>query len=709
MVGEDGVGRAGVVGKWVRFGWKALGLTERKWRRMGKISTKKTKGEGRSAKRPYIAFERPELVSLSRALTHEFLSTNHSGGYMSTTCALCNTRKYHGLMVLPLEHFGGERHVLLSTLDETLTVNGQEFHLGVRRFPGVYEPRGHKYLVSFRLAPTPTFVYRVGDIVLQKELLFAHTQEHLMVRYTLLEGSGTLKFSIRPFLSFRNSHALSHANLDVDVKFTPVPNGASGRMYPGFPTIYLQTNVASEYVHAPDWHYNVEYSEEYNRGYDCHEDLFVPGYFECTLKAGQPLVFSAATKECNPRQLLRSFNAELEKRPRRDDFISTLQAAAEQFLADHGHSMYVVAGYPWFGRWGRDTLIALPGLTLPLGHVDHFERVMTSLVKEMKDGLLPNMGRVDAPAFNSVDAPLWLFRAVEEYCDYTGDYARACKLWGRALRSVLDGLTSDGQLPFSIGVRENGLLWAGEMGQALTWMDAVVNGRPVTPRTGFDVEINALWYNALCFMQRLYAAMGRGKDAAKMEAFAARVRESFVAEFWLPEMGYLADYVDGQGANTFVRPNQLLAVSLPSSPLTAEQQAGVLETVRRELYTPLGLRTLSPKNPNYKPHYGGGQAARDEAYHQGTIWPFWLSEYLCATRRVKGEYAAQTVGRQILEAMEQEMQRYGLGTIGEVFDGDPPHTPGGTYAQAWSVAAVQRVAEYMHPERFVREHEMKKA
>lgn len=614
---------------------------------------------------------------------------------MSTTCVLCNTRKYHGLMVLPLEHFGGERHVLLSTLDETLTVDGQAFHLGVRRFPGVYAPRGHKYLLAFRLAPTPTFVYRVGDVLLQKELLFVHTQEHFMVRYTLLEGRGTIDFAIRPFLAFRNSHSLARANMDAMVRFTPIANGASGRMYPGFPTLYMQTNVASEYVHAPDWHYNVEYSEEYKRGYDCHEDLFVPGYFECTLKVGQPLVFSAATRECNPRQLLRSFNRELARRPLRDNFLHTLQSAAEQFLADRGHSMLVVAGYPWFGRWGRDTLIALPGLTLPLGRVDHFERVLTSLVKEMRGGMLPNMGSASAPAFNSVDAPLWLFRAVEEYCEHTGDWERAWSLWGKALRGTFDLLSSDGKLPFSIGMHENGLIWAGEAGYALTWMDAVVDGLPVTPRMGYAVEVNALWYNAVCFMARMYGQLGREKDRGRMETLAARVRESFVATFWLPGHGYLADYVDEQGANTFVRPNQLLAVSLPVSPLSEEQQSGVLETVRRELYTPLGLRTLSPKNPGYKPRYEGGQAARDAAYHQGTIWPWWLSEYLRATLRVKGEHAARTVGGQILEAMEQAMHSYGLGTVGEVFDGDPPHTPGGTYAQAWSVAAVQRVAEYM--------------
>lgn len=676
---------------------------------MGKNSIKDICAVPESEGRQYIVLDQPDLVNLSHALSHEFLSTNHSGGYMSTTCALCNTRKYHGLMVLPLDHFGGERHVLLSTLDETLTVDGVDFHLGVRRFPGVYEPRGHKYLVSFRLSPTPTFFYRVGDLLLEKELLFAHTQEHFMVRYTLHDGRGAVAFRIRPFLAFRNSHSLSRANMAADVKYTPVANGVRGRMYPGFPTLYLQTNLASEYVHAPDWHYNVEYPEEARRGYDSHEDLFVPGYFECTLKRGQGLIFSVATRECNPRQLLRGFNAEVGVRPLRADFISTLQSAAGQFLADHGQLMHVVAGYPWFGRWGRDTFIALPGLTLPQGRVGDFERVINTLTKEMRGGLFPNMGSYDAPAFNSVDALLWFFRAVEEYCDYTGDYARAWKLWGKVLRDIFSGLCADGELPYSIGMREGGLIWAGVPGVALTWMDAVVCGRPVTPRTGFDVEINALWYNAICFMQRVYSVLGKQRESGRMGDLGARVRASFISTFWDEARGFLADYVDEEGANFFVRPNQLLAVSLPSSPLSSEQQSGVLETVRRELYTPVGLRTLSPKNSNYRATYAGGQSERDSAYHQGTIWPWWLSEYVRAVHRVKGGHAARAVGAQILSAMEHEMQRYGLGTIGEVFDGDPPHRPGGTYAQAWSVAAVQRVAEYVYPERFITFDGMKRS
>lgn len=648
----------------------------------------------------YISLDQPTLVNLNQALSHEILSTNHSGGYMSTTVALCNTRKYHGLMVLPLEHFGGERHVLLSTLDETLIIDGQEFHLGVRRFPGIYEPRGHKYLTGFQLAPTPTFFYRVGGVTLKKELLFAHTQEHFMARYTLLEAEGSVLFKLRPFLAFRNSHALSKANMAANVKHREEENGMSCRMYAGFPTLHLQTNIQSTYVHAPDWHYSIEYTEELKRGYEGHEDLYVPGYFECQLRAGRSLILSTATAAQTPRNLQRLFNRELEVRPERNDFISTLQAAAGQFLSDQGKQMQVIAGYPWFGRWGRDTLIALPGLTLATGDTDSFERVLTSLVGEMRNGMLPNMGNTKAPAFNSVDAPLWLFHAAQSYCTQTGQYERAFKLWGKQLRTVVELLQTDGKLPFSIGMKHNGLLWAGEPGCALTWMDAVAGGVPVTPRIGFAVEINALWYNALRFMHDLYAKVGKNKLAEPLAELAKRVGESFVRTFWFAEKGYLYDYVDHDHADTAVRPNQIIATFLPYTPLTPDQQLGVVETVRRELYTPFGLRTLSPKNPKYVPFYEGDQRQRDSAYHQGTIWPWLLEAYVGSVYRAKGEHAGQTVSRAIVATMEKELHRYGLGSIGEIFDGDPPHNPCGTYAQAWSVAAVMQIAKRLYPERF---------
>ena len=648
----------------------------------------------------FICLDQPSLVNLSQALSNEFLSTNHSGGYMCTTVALCNTRKYHGLMVLPLEHFDGERHVLLSTLDETLSVGGQEFHLAVRRYPGIYEPRGHKYLMHFSLAPTPTFIYRVGDVVLEKELLFVEKHEHFMVRYTLLEGKGSVSLRIRPFLAFRNAHALCHANMVANTKARVEPNGISMRLYAGFPTLYLQTNIQGDYVHAPDWYYQIEYSEEQARGYESHEDLLVPGYFDVPTRRGGSMIFSACTRQVNPRVFARLFKQELASRPDRTVFLPALKASADQFIAHDGRKVYVNAGYPWFGPWGRDTLIALPGLTLTLGDTATFEHALTTLLGGLRHGMLPNMGSGRSVSFNSVDAPLWLFAAVQAYCRYTGDYRKAWSAWGKQVEEVFSLLQTDGQLPYDIGMRANGLLWAGKPGYALTWMDAIVNGQPVTPRIGYDVEVNALWYNALCFMQELYAHLGQAQQAASLSATIDLVRSSFVQVFWCPEKGYLADYVDAQGANVFVRPNQLFAVSLPYSPLSEEQQAGVVDTVERELFTPLGLRTLSPRNPSYRPHYAGDQPTRDAAYHQGTVWPWLLGPYVEAVYRVRGAQAGLANAKRILSALEQEMHRYGLAQIGEVLDGDPPHRPGGSIAQAWSVAAALEVAARVYPQEF---------
>lgn len=644
----------------------------------------------------YVSLGQGELVNLAHSLRSEFISTNRSGGYMSSTVTLCNTRKYHGMMVLPLDHFGGERHVLLSALDETLQVEGYSFHPALRRYPGVYEPRGHKYLEEFRLSDTPTVVYRVGGITLQKELLFAQNQEHFLVRYTLLESEKGVKLVLRPFLAFRNAHALSKANMEADTRYRPVPNGMCCRMYHGFPTLYMQTNVQSEYVHAPDWHYNVEYTEELARGYPGHEDLYVPGFFEVSLRKGGSVILSVATQERDPKRLSAFFKKELQSRPPRHNFEQVLREAAAQFLADRGRELYVVAGFPWFGRWGRDTLIALPGLTLPYGRVDLFERALTSLTREMRNGLLPNMGAVGGAAFNSVDAPLWLFRAVQEYCTRTGDYARADKLWGKTLRSIFNAFAGVGTpLPFNIRMDAQGLIWAGQAGYALTWMDAMVGGVGVTPRIGYPVEINALWYNAVRFMLELAGVQGRVRFAKRWADLPGRIEGAFRERFYNQEKGYLADYVDAAGQHLEVRPNQIIALSLPYSPLTREQMEGVLGVVQRELYLPFGLRTLSPKNPMYKGHYAGDQPSRDAAYHQGTAWPWLLWPYVEGVRRVMGEARAREVSAEILSAAEREFKRYGLGSLGEVFDGDPPYTPGGTFAQAWSVAALCSIYEFV--------------
>lgn len=636
----------------------------------------------------YLEFDKNELVNLEYSLNREILSTNRAGGYFSTTIVLCNTRKYHGLMVLPLDQFDREPHVLLSCIDDTVIQRGQHFNLGIHRYPGIYEPRGHKYIIDFDYEPTPTVTYRVGGVILKKELLFVHNEEQFMIRYTLVDAHSPTKLKIKPFLAFRNAHSLSKANMWADTRYKEIPNGVKYRLYTGFPFLHLQINKKNDYVPSPDWYYNIEYKEELSRGYEGHEDLFVPGYFEVSIKKGESVIFSAATSEITPGSLTKKFNAELLKRPPKNNFENCLKNAAQQFIVHHEKFTNIIAGYPWFGQWGRDTFISLPGLTLSIDDPKSCKTVLDSMSTALKDGLFPNVGRAKAAAFNSVDAPLWYFWAIQQYSDYTKNKIDVWKDYGKKMKTILKGY-HDG-LPFNIKMQENGLIWAGERGFALTWMDAVVNGKPVTPRIGFPVEINALWYNAIMFTIELAKVNKDNKFVKEWEPIAELVKKSFCEVFWNSQKLYLADYVDENGQNLYVRPNQIFAASLPYSPIDDEMKRFVVDVVERELLTPKGLRTLAPKNPEYKGRYEGDHVNRDLAYHQGTVWPWLLGHFMEAYFNIHGK-AAIPLGQKLIESFRSEMCTHGICSIAEVYDGDPPQRPNGSISQAWSVAEIIRV------------------
>ncbi len=640
----------------------------------------------------YLAFDKGELVNLEYSLNREILSTNRAGGYFSTTIVLCNTRKYHGLMVLPLEQFDGEPHVLLSCIDDTIIQHEQSFNLGIHRYPGIYEPRGHKYIIDFDYDPTPTFTYRVGGVILKKEFLFVHNEEQLMIRYTLVDAHSPTKIKIKPFLAFRNAHNLSKANMWADTKYKEVTNGIRYRLYTGFPYLHIQLNKKNDYIPSPDWYYNIEYMEELKRGYEGHEDLFIPGYFEVSIKKGESIILSAATAEQATGTLTKKFNTELLKRPPKDSFENCLKNAAQQFIVEREKSTSIIAGYPWFGRWGRDTFISLPGLTLGINDPKSCKAVLDSMSSEMKGGLFPNVGRAKAAAFNSVDAPLWFFWSIQKYLEYTKAPEEIWKDYGKKMKSILLGYRNG--LPFNIKMHDNGLIWAGEKGFALTWMDAVVNGKPVTPRIGFAVEINALWYNALMFTIALAKENGDNKFVKEWFPIAEQAKQSFVDVFWNKDMNYLADYVDEEGQNLFVRPNQIFAASLPYSPIDDEMKRAVVDLVERELLTPKGLRTLAPQSPEYKGRYEGDHVSRDLAYHQGTVWPWLLGHFMDAYFNIHGK-SAMPLANKIIESMKEEMCHYGICSIAEVYDGDPPQRPNGSISQAWSVAAIIRVLRLM--------------
>ena len=636
----------------------------------------------------YLNFNKEELVNLEYSLKREVLSTNRAGGYSSTTVVCCNTRKYHGLLVLPISEFGGENHVLLSSLDETVVQHGQSFNLGIHKYPGVYEPRGHKYIVDLEYDPLFTLTYRVGGVVLKKEILMVHNEAQLMIRYTLEDAHSETYLRLKPFLAYRNVHALSKANMMANTKFDHVENGIRSKLYVGFPALNMQLSKANEFVPVPDWYYNIEYLEEKNRGYDYKEDLFVPGYFEVPIKKGESIIFSASTEEVKPSTLKRKFQQMENKRERRDDFESCLTYSASQFIVYEGKDTEVVAGYPWFGRWGRDTFIALPGLTLAAGgDLRNCKEVLDTMVRQLHDGLFPNIGKGDKAAYNSIDAPMWFFWAVLEYDKALGEPGMVWKNYGSKMKSILTAFR-EGVNP-GLRMDANGLIWARQPGKALTWMDAVVRGVPVTPRAGYAVEINALWYNAVCYMLKLAEEAKDNTFIKEWKDMSELIRTSFVETFWNEEKGYLADYVDEKGQNLDVRPNQVFACSLTYSPITDDMKERVLKVVTRELLTPKGLRTLSPKNPKYHGHYEGNQDERDNAYHQGTVWPWLIGAYIEANLKLYGKQFLPEA-KELLEGFEEDMALYGLCSIAEVYDGDPPHHPNGSISQAWSVGEVLR-------------------
>lgn len=639
----------------------------------------------------YLEFDKTQLINLEYSLKKEMIRSNRGGCYSSTTIINCNTRKYHGLLICPVREIDGEKHVLLSSVDETVIQRNSEFNLGIHKYPGVYEPRGHKYIYDFEAEPNLKLTYRVGGVYLAKEMIFERNSERVLIKYTLLDAHSPTRLRLKPFLAFRNIHKLSKANFFVNPKFDEVPNGIKTKMYDGYPDLYMQLSKKGKYIPNPDWYYNIEYMKEEQRGYDFREDLFVHGYFEFPIKKGESVIFSAGLKQVSPRQLKKLYTEEVDTRIARKDYVSCLVNAAGQFIVEYDGKTDVIAGYPWFGVWGRDTFISLPGLTLSVGDIETCKDVLDTNVMKMENGLFPNIEGANSAAFNSVDAPMWFIWALQQYA-YKTDIKSVWKDYGQYVKNILS--TYKNGTEFNIRMLDNGLIYAGDEGVALTWMDAVVDGVPVTPRTGCPVEINALWYNALIFS--LEAARENGDDefVEEWKELPSLVQDSFRKLFWSDERGYLADFVTEDSADWSVRPNMVIATSIPYSPATEEMKKQVLDKVKSELLTDRGLRTLSPNDPRYKGIYYGTQKVRDAAYHQGTVWPWLLGHFAEGWLRIYRKSGCSFIDR-LFHNFEPHLREHGIGTISEVFDGDPPHNPGGCISQAWSVAELLRIHEMM--------------
>ncbi len=640
----------------------------------------------------YIKFDKCQIVNLEYSLGREILRTNRAGSYASTTIVECNTRKYHGLLVCPVDELGGDRFVLLSSLDVTIVNNDKSFNIGIRKYKSDYfSPKGHKYVEDFETEIIPMRIFRVGGVLLKVERLLVHYEEQLIVRYTVMEASEPMKLQIRPLLAFRSIHELTHANLAANIKSEPVKNGIKSKLYEGFPWLHMQFSSPVDFVPVPDWYLGVEYLEEQKRGYDYSEDLFTPGFFELEAKKGDSIVFSASTKEENTAGLKAKFTKTVAGKTPRDSFINCLRNAAQQFVEKRGEDTLLIAGYPWFGAWGRDTFISLPGIALARQKLTLYRDVLDTQVRRMKDGLFPNLGLEGNYAFNSVDAPLWFFWALQQYVINGG--SDCCQRYGEAAKSVLNAYKYG--TAFNIHVRDNGLVYADAPGKALTWMDAVVNGIPVTPRRGYAVEINALWYNAVCFTLEM-AKVEKDKAFIKeYEYLPELIKKSFIEMFWDENKAYLADYVnDDEGSNFFVRPNMVIAVSLPYSMLDKEQMKKVLDVADKELVTPRGLRSLSPADRLYKGTYAGDQKERDNAYHQGTVWPWLVGPFCEGWLKLYGKQGIQKV-EDLIYGFEEVMAEHGVSTLSEIHDGDPPHAPRGAISQAWSVGEVLRIIDLL--------------
>ena len=638
----------------------------------------------------YLRFDRLLMTNLEKSLDKEMLRTNRAGAYSSGTIVDCNTRKYHGLLVVPVEKLGGN-HVLLSSCDETIIQHGAEFNIGLHKYAGdYYSPRGHKYIREFRMGSVATTIYRIGGVILQKERILVSNESRVLVAYTLLEAHSATTLRLRPFLAFRSVNKLTEQNSVASTDYAEAENGVSFCMYEGYPNLVMQTNKQMQWVSDPNWYNGIEYSKEAERGYAFKEDLFVPGYFELSIKKGETVVFSAGTDAISPRKMKRLFEEEKETRMERSDFMACLKASADQFHNKLSDGSYLLAGCPWFDYRARDQFISLPGVTLYADKEKAFDEIMECASVALREFM---NGEPSTTRLKEVDAPdvlLWAIWAIQQYAIKLGVEVAAEK-YGQLVFDIVNYIRRQ-QHP-NLSVHDNGLLYVKGTEKPATWMNAVENGWPITPRTGYVVEINALWYNALKFAAELATAQKNENQADLFDYQAGLSGNSLVAKFW--NGTYLYDYVDGDYCNKEVRPNMLFAVSLPYSALDRKQQKSVVDIVTRELLTIKGLRSLSPKSGMYRPEYIGGELERDRNYHNGPIWPWTTASFVEAYLKVYKMSGVSFVMR-IMAGFEPEMKELTLCTLSELYDGNPPFRGHGAMSFAMSVAEVIRAYTLMH-------------
>lgn len=635
----------------------------------------------------FLSFNKSELVNLEYSLKREIIGSNKTGAYCNTSVVDCNTRRYHGLLAVPVDAFGGEKHILLSGLDESIVVNHRQFNLGIHCYGDIYEPRGHKYIVDFTAAPVPTLTYKIGETTLRKSVILAPDSDQVMIKYEIVSSPASCELILKPFLAFRCIHRLTKENPEARTGYRELENGVSFNMYEGFPDLNLQFSKASEFRYAPSWYKGITYTDEYRRGFDCKEDLFVPGTFSLKLRKGESVIVSGSTAVEDAKGLSRKFTSIVKKKGNITSNLDLLKYNADLLICNRNGHKQIDAGLTWLETGLlRETIVALPGLTLYAGAgAKEFEEILDNLIAD-------NQVRLSSRT-TQVEAPLRIADDLQQYIAFGADAKKVWKKYGPVVKGIIESYLPGHRE--EVAVHPNGLLWCQKWRTALSWMNAYVNGIPVTERAGYQVETNAFWYNAICFALEM-----EQKFAPKNTAFIQRwngiktlIEENFEKTFWIPERGYLADYVDNAGQGPAVRSNQLYAIALEYSPVSDENKSSIMQTIANELITSRGIRTLSPRNEAYRGVYEGSQIDRDLAYHQGCAWIIPLDYYIdLAFRMIGPSYLKRA--EYLIEGFYKDIYKHGVGAFSELYDGDPPHEPHGAISSACSTAALLRI-EYL--------------
>jgi predicted glycogen debranching enzyme len=633
------------------------------------------------------------MINLEYSLYRNVLRTNRRGAYQDTSISGCNTSKYQGLLVMPVPFLDDSNHLILSSFDETVIQHGAEFNLGIHKYGGDnFSPKGHKYIREFNCDSVPKTIYRVGGVILSKEIMFSSKENRLMIRYTLLDAHSPTTIRFKPFLAFRKNSDLTRENDHVDKSYRVVENGISTCMYYGYPELFMQFDKQPEFVYHPDWYKNIEYLQDMQNGDTYTEDLYVPGYFELSIEKGTQIIFSAGDLLVDTSTLKEEFDFELKKRTPRSSFYNCLKNSSHQFYyIPRNEEYYLLAGYPWFKVRARDEFIALPGCTISVGKPDDFEKIMDSAIPHLTDFMEGKPSKNIIRQIEDPDVLLWVVWSLQQYWKERKDVFR--EKYAPFLFAILDYILEN-KHPNLIVHEENGLLSTYGRDVAVSWMNAGIDGKPVIPRSGYLVEFNALWYNALKFGQELAEIINDNHRYGMLGELSERVKYNFVSTF-LNDAGYLYDYVDGLYTDWSVRPNMIFAVSLDYSPLERSQKKSVIDYVTKELLTSSGIRTLSPKSEKYRSHYGGSINDKEFAYFNGMAFPWLLGPYIEAYLKLF-HMSGLSLADRIMVDVEGEMSNDCIGSVSEFYDSSPPFIARGGFSFAMSVAEILRAQRLMN-------------